>query len=80
MSGSMEISAKGDYATRKVRQTHEEYDMDDHSMVTRIVHDEVNPYHKAWIGAIMPCRSFGAIIIALGPLCTTALRIGVCKV
>ena len=34
----------------------------------------------AWIGAIMPRRSFGAIMIASGALCTTALRIGVCKV
>ena len=34
----------------------------------------------AWIGAIMPWLSFGAIMIASGALCTTAFRIGVCSV
>jgi hypothetical protein len=34
----------------------------------------------AWIGAIIPWLSFGAIMIASGPDWTTALRIGVCSV
>jgi hypothetical protein len=31
----------------------------------------------AWIGAIMPWASFGAIMIASGWVCTTAFRMGV---